>query len=184
MREARSKGKRVVFVDDSFFTYKTLQQTAYMLKKQQLLVDERITRTDRIALVAAVSEENGLEAFVITKENCNSEVFCRLLPGILEHGADAVLLADNVSFHLSRFTKTKLAEVELELIRNVPYSPELNAIEKVYLHIKTVYRTLRLNEIFSGVPRDLTTVLELAVTKFMKFPYTGDMALGGSQSHA
>jgi hypothetical protein len=53
-------------VDESSFTNKTLQDTAYMLKYQKLLIDERLTLTDRITLVAAVSAEHGLEAHVIT----------------------------------------------------------------------------------------------------------------------
>ncbi len=70
------------------------------------------------------------------------------------------LLCDNVSYHYSQYTKDSLLEYGLSMVYNVPYSPDLNLIEKCYLMFKTKYRSLRLSSIKEGrkmTPKQMIT---------------------------
>ena len=54
------------------------------------------------------------------------------------------ILVDNASIHKSRYTKAFLNERNIPLLLNIPYTPELAPIEKVFLVAKTEYRKRRL----------------------------------------
>ena len=91
-------------------------------------------------LVYAVSAEYGVEGWFTTRDNINSINFCRIFSKIKQQGNNCAVLMDNVSYHHSKVTKKYCEEEGFEIVYNVPQTPDLNAIEKVFLQFKTYYR--------------------------------------------
>ena len=73
-------------MDESKFTYKTLQKTAYTRKKENLILSDKEISCRSINLIAGVSVEYGLEAVYLTTANINSEHFIKIIPMILQQG--------------------------------------------------------------------------------------------------
>ncbi len=105
----------------------------------------------------------GVEAFITTRQNVNSKLFCAIFDEIKQNGDDFVCLLDNVQYHHSKYTKAYVKKRGIELVYNVPYSPNLNAIEKVFLQIKTRYRSLRLEAIVKGLNPTPESLIEKAI---------------------
>ena len=74
-------------------------------------------------LIAAVSADYGLEGYVLTRENVNSDIFCRIFNEVKQQGDDCVILLDNVSYLYSKFTRAYIEDLHLQLIYNVPQTP-------------------------------------------------------------
>lgn len=69
-----------------------------------------LLESHRVNLVAAVSEENGIESYNIFESSVNSEKFCSIIQDIKAHGDRAVIFGDNVSYHHSKYTKNLLSK--------------------------------------------------------------------------
>ncbi len=97
-----------------------------------------------INLVAGISTEWGLEGFILTPENINSEVFLSVLNVFDRNDKEYTLLGDNASWHKSRLCKEEFRSRNLYFIYNVPYTPTLNPIENYFGFLKQHYKRLRL----------------------------------------
>ena len=50
------------------------------------------------------------------------------------------IVMDNLQVHKTKAVQKKMRELQLEVIWNVPYSPEYNAIEYVFAMVKKNYK--------------------------------------------
>jgi hypothetical protein len=69
-------GYHVVFVDESYFTVLTVNTHAYSHVNRNLVLEEPKQEESRVALVAAISAENGVEGFFSTRASMNLSTFC------------------------------------------------------------------------------------------------------------
>lgn len=129
LRDALSRGLRVVFVDECIFTTKTIDEKSYSKSKKNIRFPLVPKLTKTIHLAAGVSLENGLEGFELYEGSVNSERFLDSITNYTRNGRSLVLLGDNASWHTSATTFAGLSAKGLFFIKNVPYSPQLNPIE-------------------------------------------------------
>ena len=61
-----------------------------------------------------------------------------------------VLLLDNLSSHRTKMIRKKFLELNYGVVFNVPYSPQLNAIEYVFSMVKAHYKRLKLDQLMNG----------------------------------
>lgn len=130
-------------------------------------------RTTTVHLIAAISAENGLEGYFLSSCPVNSQTFCIAIENAMKFGPDAIVFADNASYHRSKYTNKKLRSLQVELLLNVPYCPELNAIEMYFALLKNNFRRLKLEkqvkreEILMRqlVKEAMTKVSELSIRK-------------------
>jgi transposase len=101
-------------------------------------------------MVAAVSEEVGMEAAILYDTSINSKMFVQIYDEIAKHDKDFVLFGDNASWHSSIYSTNFLKERDSSMIFNLPYMPILNPIETVFLQIKTIFKRLKLNRYMNG----------------------------------
>lgn len=99
-----------------------------------------------------------------------------------------MLVGDNASWHVSAETFDGLKQRGLFFIKNVPYSPQLNPIERVFAMIKQAYKKKRVQLLQAGrlVPprKMLTEVLaEIDSEKVIKTVRSG-LDLWKSDSYA
>jgi hypothetical protein len=64
--------RRVVFVDECLFSSKALNKNAYSNKKENIMLSQKLIASKPIALVAAVSREIGVEAYMTYDNSLNS----------------------------------------------------------------------------------------------------------------
>jgi hypothetical protein len=99
-----SKGMRLVFIDTTFVTCNTIKKKSFNkpYEYHKLLQEDLVTK--KIAVMMAVSAKYGVEGYLITKKNVNSEIFCQLLSQIEKHGTWCLCILDNWKVHTSNFT--------------------------------------------------------------------------------
>ena len=119
-------------MDETTFTIRTAKSMAYLRPRLHCLHLPDPQQQETIHLVAAVRAEYGIESYKVFSRSMNSERFCEILKAIRRRGQKLVLFSDNASWHVSEYTKYELAKINTSLIRNVPYSPELNPIERFW----------------------------------------------------
>ena len=59
-------------------------------------------------------------------------------------------MVDNASIHKSAYTKRELEEMGVEILLNIPYTPQLAPIKHVFRMVKQDYGTKRLNSLAIG----------------------------------
>jgi transposase len=106
-------------------------------------------------VVAGVSAENGMEAYLMKPKSINSDSFIEFIE-ILLHNNDPRFIAifmDNASIHHSKKVTKFCTLLGLQLIFNVPYCPQYNPIERVWSVIKNLYKRMKLKQISYKNPK-------------------------------
>ncbi len=65
MRLVRQDGRRLVYVDESVFTYKTNLRKTYAGARKHVKITNRELSAKTIRLYAAISLENGFEGAIV-----------------------------------------------------------------------------------------------------------------------
>lgn len=142
--------KRIIYVDECIFSYQSIHDKAYSTKGQNCTLPPLKQTGPALHLVAGISNENGLEGYAIFEHSVNSDKFLLTVDKFFQHGEKFTLFGDNPSWHTSRQVFNILQQKRLYFIKNVPYSPMLNPIEKVFSAIKNDFGRSRINAIENG----------------------------------
>lgn len=96
-------------------------------------------------LYGSFSPING-ESFVYEIEGTTSEIFYQYLVAFSKHKPSEfkIIIIDNAGFHSM---KNYEIPKNIKLIRIPPYSPELNASEKIWAYIKRFYKNKAFNDL-------------------------------------
>ena len=91
-----------------------------------------------IALIAAISEDSGLEAFAIHPLSINTEDFIGFIQLLSDKfgNQEFAIFMDNLRVHKSKQTLEVCKTLKIQPIFNVPYSPDFNGIETYFSSIK------------------------------------------------
>ena len=81
---ARNDGYRLVYIDETCFTRKTLSDTEWARSKENMTVDQAKLDELTLALLCGISKENGVEHFEIFEQSVNVEKFKQYLDGLHE----------------------------------------------------------------------------------------------------
>ena len=102
-----------------------------------------------ISVVAAVSQDKGLEYLETHMGAINSELFVDFVKRIVNQRKQSkvALFMDNAKFHVSKYTKEALADLPVKVILNVAYCPQYNPIEGCFSVVKRNFKSTRLNEL-------------------------------------
>ena len=124
---------RVVFVDECYFTNLTLLTHAYALKGSNIQVESKQLKSGNLSLLAAVSMQFGLEAYLLFNNRIDSTMFLQLVPEIKsKFGGNFALFMDNASYHKSEIVRKCLLEANVPAIYNLVATPVLNPIEQYF----------------------------------------------------
>ena len=117
------------------------------------------------ALVAGVSEEVGLEGYLIVLKAINTESyieFLRKLKQKYQHRKLALFI-DNLMVHKAEAVNKVYAELEMTPIFNVPYSPQFNGIESYFSLLKNEYKKLLLKYLVKEQPFEVTNLIKQSI---------------------
>ena len=65
LEKARMDGFRIIYIDETMFTRKTVPDSEYCLPKKNSRIDQAKLEEPTLALLAGISKEKGIEHFMI-----------------------------------------------------------------------------------------------------------------------
>ena len=75
VKATRLRDKKLVWVDEAVFTFNTFSTKAWSAKYQSITVKDADAKIKTLALIAAISEDGGIEAYSIHPKSINTESF-------------------------------------------------------------------------------------------------------------
>ena len=142
---AKRDNYRIIYLDETCFTRKTVQDTEWALPKQNLAIEVKMLDEPTLALLSGISKECGQEHFKIFEKSVTTQKFVEYLEELrhLNGTAKICLFMDNLPAHTAEESKQKMRELGFRFIYNVPYSPQYNPIEFTFSKVKHTFRALR-----------------------------------------
>lgn len=138
------------------FTKNTLRNFAWTRKGENLELENPRPWLKPITVIVGITEEEGLEAFIIRKKPVKSQDFVQFLHVLRNQNAShrLVVFCDNARVHHSRQVGAACRRLNMELLFNVPYAPELNGIEIFWSLRKRLFKKKLLEVLLArGGPR-------------------------------
>ena len=145
LKQAREDGYRVIYLDETLVTKSTIRRFEYCNPGE----NPEITQTDLgepvVGIILAVSYEKGLEYSEIFDFSVNTDKFQDYIDNLYERNRKDKLLLymDNLGGHVANLTKQKMSEYGMRFVYNVPYQPDLNAVESVISILKNTIKRER-----------------------------------------
>ncbi len=139
----RHQGFEVMQVDESVFTPKRFNPSFWAPSGNPLPKADRWGQGDYVACVAAISAECGLLYWECKKGAYKKETFVDFLKAIRGHYPQHKLavFVYNASIHKwASQTGPGEAELQVELVFNLPYRPDLMGVERTCAVAKRHYR--------------------------------------------
>ena len=101
---ARAWEMKVVFLDEAVFTFNTFNTKAWSSKYTSIKVKDSSMRVKTQALIAAISEDVGLDHYLIHPKSISAEQFITFLEQLSEmfEGRDFAVFMDNLSVHKTK----------------------------------------------------------------------------------
>ena len=145
LTNARRDGYKIIYIDETMTTRKTVPDTEWARKNENMAVDLEKLDEPTLAVLCGISKEKGIEHHRIFEFSVNVDRFIEYLSGVKEANGDEkiCIFMDNLSAHTSDRAKAAMREHGFRMIYNVPYSPEYNPIEFVFSQFKKNFRSLR-----------------------------------------
>ena len=161
---AKNEGYRMIYLDETMFTRKTVRNEEWTRQGENVQVDLAKLDEPTLAMVCGISLEKGLEHFKIYPKSVKKESFVEYLKELREHtrGEKVCLFLDNLTAHTSDFSKTAMREMGYRWAWNVPYSPEYNPIELVFSKVKDKFRRLRAQKLVGLRQESHEALVEMA----------------------
>ncbi len=156
---------RLILIDECIFSAKTFQPMAWSERRRNVAQCRQMGSQKAVAVVAAVSADAGLILFERRPSSFNGQQFSEYLERLHALVADqpmAVLL-DNCKIHKARVTTEVVERLDINMIWNVPYRPDLNGIEFVWAIAKRRFRQLQLQRMMGTLNRTFEECVDQAM---------------------
>ena len=104
--KAKAEGCKIIWADETMFTRKAVKKTEWSRKGENAEVDEKLLNDYTKALLMGISEEEGVEQWMIFKKSVNTDKFVQYLLKVRAANGkrEVALFMDNLQVH-----KTKIA---------------------------------------------------------------------------
>ena len=111
---ARNMRCRIVYVDETSVTRKTVPQLLWARKNENLRLDQEKLQEPSLALLAGISKEKGVEHNQIFNYSVNIERFIDYLQGLrsANEGEQICIFMDNLGVHVSEDTKKEMRRLQ------------------------------------------------------------------------
>ena len=139
-------GKPLYFADEVMFTKSTNQLTEWSAECDNVCIDQQKAYTSYVAVIAAIGFQRGVECVYMLDDPVTIPSFTHYLSLLSKRvgGKPIALFLDNLGSHTSNKAKQHAKMLDIEMIFNVPYSPEYNPIEHVFSKVKRIYKKNKL----------------------------------------
>ena len=137
---------KLFFIDEAVFSFNTFKSKAWSSSNENIIVKEEKLRVKSQAFVAAISEDGGLESYMLHPRSFNQEQFITFLEQLAtqHQGEQIAIFLDNLAVHKTRKVMAAYKRLNINAIFNMPYSPDFNGIESYFSLVKAQYKKLAL----------------------------------------
>ena len=156
------RGFRIVYLDETMVTTKTIPKQEWSGAKQQIQVDYKQFSRTSIAVLGGVSQERGVDLMMQFDKSVNIEKFKVWLDELrARHFFDDIcLVMDNLRVHHSNAAIERINELGFEYIFTPPYSPDANPIEMVFSIFKGQLKKERIKGIIQNRQVQIPQLIE------------------------
>ena len=132
------------------------------------VIDKKITIKTH-AIVAGISEDVGLEAYLIKPKSIKTAEYLEFLQQLAEKYPEQqiILFVDNLQVHKTQEARAAYLQYNITAVFNVPYSPQFNGIEYYWSLVKNHYKRLLLYHLMHDLPVD---TVDLIKSSFKRVP--------------
>ena len=104
VKRARTSDKKVIWVDEAVFTFNTFSQRAWSSKYSSIKVKDTDAKIKTMALIAGISEDCGLEWYLIHPKAISTPEFVTFINEVSEKlgGREFCLFMDNLQVHKTK----------------------------------------------------------------------------------
>lgn len=152
VKRVRLRDKKLVWVDEAVFTFNTFSTKAWSGKYTSIEIKDADMRVPTMALVAAISEDCGLEAYALHPRSISTQEFLSFINLLSDRfgGDEFAMFMDNLQVHKTKEVVDLCRARKVQQIFNVPYSPDFNGIETFFSLVKGHYKKLILQILMKG----------------------------------
>jgi transposase len=144
----------LVYIDESGIELTICKDRGWGKRSKKLIVKKSGKHYERTNIIAGLVNNKSI-APMIFNGSCNTDIFNNWVEHFLikELKKGQVVIMDNASFHKSQKTKLLIESVGCRVIFLLPYSPDLNPIEKFWANMKRwlEYNIVNFNELYDAI---------------------------------
>ncbi len=117
------------------------------------------------AVIAAISEDDGLIDYLVHPRAINTEVFLAFVKQVAQKldGGDFALFLDNLNVHKTKEAKLLFEKLNITEVFNVPYCPQFNGIESYFSQVKATYKKMLLQLVIKEAPYDTVGLIKESI---------------------
>ena len=75
IKASKHRDKKLVWIDEAVFTYNTFKTKAWSAKNSRIQVNDADAKIKTVALIAAISEDCGLEGYSLHPKSISTQEF-------------------------------------------------------------------------------------------------------------
>ena len=127
-------------------TKSTIPSHEYTSSNYRFELNQQDLNARPIAVLAAVSQEAGVDLVMTFKDSINISKFIIFIEELRRtyYYGDLCIYFDNLAVHRSLLVRQRLEDLSIGYVFCLPYSPDLNGIESVFSIFKNKLKRLRL----------------------------------------
>ena len=148
---------KIISIDEVSFDTNIIHKYGWSLKN--IPVVKTIGATyKRLTMICAISE-NKILYYKIINNSANKEIFLDFLKNI-PNIKNKYLFLDNACIHHSKIVTEYVKQHKIDLLFNVPYSPEFNPIEIMFSKLKKLVKDNKNNSNLGSLTLNITNAMD------------------------
>lgn len=159
---------KIISVDEVSFDTNITHRYGWSIKNTPII--KKIGATyERLTMICAVTNKKVI-SYKILKGSANAASFLDFLKNIhAGHFRDRYVFLDNAGIHRSKIVSEYVRRKNINLLFNVPYSPEFNPIEIVFSKLKKLVRDRTNNNLQSLTNNISNSIKHISQTNLKHF---------------
>ena len=170
LTKARNDGYRIVYIDETCFTRKTVIDAEWARPKENMAVAVAMLEEQTLALLCGISKEQVVEHHRVFEFSVNVDKFIEYIDFMRAANRDEkiCLFMDNLSAHTAERSKEAMRERGFRWIYCVPYQLIWNPIELAFSIVKRNFKTLRARKLMGLIQDGHESLVKQAVQTVKK----------------
>ena len=140
--EGKLNGVKIIHADEAVFTFNTFAKRAWSSAYNSISVVDRKITVKTTAIIAGISEDKGLETYLLHPKAISTEQYLEFLEKLaaIYSNQRIILFLDNLNVHKTEEAREAYERLRITAVFNVAYSPQFNGIESYWSVVKYHYK--------------------------------------------
>lgn len=167
MQRSQEHNIKFIHADEAVFTFNTFISRSWYKRYSNIEVYDQKVKVQTHAILGGISEDSGLETYVIHPRSIKTEQYIKFLQQLRDKYADQeiILFVANLSVHKTKDSRKEYERLNITPVFNVPYSPQFNGIELYWGLLKGHYKKLLLYHLMHDLKIDTVDFIKSAAKR-------------------